>query len=210
MKTEANMRRLILAIALGATIAFSIALVALSPFAFELLESINGVNWQRLSDIGQTYGAASALLSALAITGVAISLVLQAKEMASSRRQSSRTFHHELLRMAADEPRYLECWGPRLYPTLDEERRGMYCNLILSFWQMNYENDNYPENALRFAAAEHFRGEVGRQNWAKIGRQRAQNSAGRRSRRFMQILDEEYQKAVATGPPVPRGSLPQQ
>jgi hypothetical protein len=36
--------------------------------------------WERLGNIGQTYGAASAMLSVLALIGVTVSLILQARE----------------------------------------------------------------------------------------------------------------------------------
>jgi len=59
-------------------------LVAVSPFALNLL-SPNATDWTQLSLIGQTYGAASALLAVIALLGVAVSLLMQAREARASR-----------------------------------------------------------------------------------------------------------------------------
>jgi hypothetical protein len=42
-----------------------LALVLLSPLLLRQLGHIRGINWTQLSNIGQTYGAASAILSQL-------------------------------------------------------------------------------------------------------------------------------------------------
>ncbi|MQA26846.1 MAG: hypothetical protein GEU94_15610 [Micromonosporaceae bacterium] len=52
-------------------------MVLLSPLALPLLGDDGGTDWSLLSNIGQTYGAVSALLAALALGGVVGSLVLQ-------------------------------------------------------------------------------------------------------------------------------------
>src|ERR1035438_6795067 len=44
-----------------------VALVAVSPLALRMIGSLPGMDWARLSNIGQTYGAASALLTGLAL-----------------------------------------------------------------------------------------------------------------------------------------------
>jgi hypothetical protein len=48
-----------------------IGLVVLSPFALTELAHFR-INWLQLSNIGQTYGAVSALLSSFALVGVAV------------------------------------------------------------------------------------------------------------------------------------------
>jgi hypothetical protein len=54
-------------------------LIAASPLALGLLDR-QSRDWERLSWLGQTYGAASALLAVLALIGVAVSLTMQARE----------------------------------------------------------------------------------------------------------------------------------
>ena len=54
-----------------------------------------GLDWPSLSDVGQTYGAVSALVTALALGGVMISLLYQARDVSTARSQATRTFHHD-------------------------------------------------------------------------------------------------------------------
>jgi hypothetical protein len=79
-----NIRRL----ATGATVTAAglggLALILLSPLALSWLDTLAGVNWSRLSEIGQTYGAASAILATLAFGGVAVSVFLQAQQIKTS------------------------------------------------------------------------------------------------------------------------------
>lgn len=91
-------------------------LVAASPWALRLLDG-SAREWNRLSMIGQTYGAASALIAVVALVGVVASLMFQAKENKSNREESARAFHTELLKMAMDDDTYRRCWGPSSPPT---------------------------------------------------------------------------------------------
>lgn len=53
--------------------------MVISPFFLAPL-SDQASDWSKLSDICRPYGAASAVLAAFALTGVALSLILQARE----------------------------------------------------------------------------------------------------------------------------------
>lgn len=75
---------------LALLIACGIILILLSPLGLEKLSAIKGIDWIRLSDVGQTYGAASALVAGIALVGVVISIVLQMRSLAVSRIQMAR------------------------------------------------------------------------------------------------------------------------
>ncbi|MEU4409712.1 DUF6082 family protein [Streptosporangium sp. NPDC023963] len=53
--------------------------MVISPFFLAPLND-QATDWSKLNDIGQHHGAASAVLAAFALTGVALSLILQARE----------------------------------------------------------------------------------------------------------------------------------
>ncbi|MDX3075492.1 DUF6082 family protein [Streptomyces sp. MI02-7b] len=57
--------------------AVALTLVLLSPFAPAEVSGSKDVDWNRLSQIGAAYGFASAIVSALALAGVAVSLIVQ-------------------------------------------------------------------------------------------------------------------------------------
>ncbi len=67
-----------------------LALVILSPFALRVLATSFGLNWSNLSNIGQTYGAVSALITALALGGVVVSLLYQARDVGTARSHAIR------------------------------------------------------------------------------------------------------------------------
>jgi hypothetical protein len=202
--TSDTPRRAVLASALIAVAAVILALVALSPLALKELGSIRGVYWPQLSDIGQTYGAASALLTGLALIGVVGSMVFQVRAINVSREQAMREQHAHLVEMALTDPVYQRAWGGLydIYGSTDRYRQHGYINLIVSFWQNDYVLGGSSDQALRGAASSLFRGEAGRDFWADTRDLRLQSSEGRRDRRFCYIMEEEYQKAVAAGPPV--------
>lgn len=197
------LRRALLASALISVAVTVLVLVALSPLALRQLGFIRGVHWSQLSNIGQTYGAASALLTGLALIGVVGSMVFQVRAIKVSREQAMREQHAHLVEMALTDPIYQRAWGGLYdaYGSTDRYRQHGYINLIVSFWQNNYVLGGSSDQVLRGVAASMFRGEAGRDFWADTSDMRLQSAEGGRNKRFCQIMEEEYQKAISTGPP---------
>jgi Family of unknown function (DUF6082) len=187
-----------------------LALVAISPLALKQLTSIRAVNWGQLSNIGQTYGAASALLTGLALVGVAGSMIFQIRAIDISRAQTVRQQHAHLIEMALMDPVYMRAWGhdPMAYGGADRSRQLFYINLILSFWEDGYRLGSISENIIRGDLAIMFCGEAGREFWAIARYARLQTSHDRRNKRFAQIAEEEFQKATSIGPPAVRAEEP--
>ena len=183
--------------------ALSLGLVLLSPLALNLFPSDRRSDWERLSFIGQTYGAASAILSVLALGGISLSLLLQGREARASREQGLRALHVDLIKIALDDPLYLSCWGPFSGSTaIDDRRRHMYTNLMVSHWQTMWEVGSLTEPHLRVLADELFAGESGRHFWSLIGGVRSDVEGGRRARHFHRIVADAYDNAIQAGPPV--------
>jgi hypothetical protein len=137
--TAGGGRRTTLAVLLTLLILLTVGLVGASPVALDLFDG-DAARWERLSFIGQTYGAASALLSAFALAGIVVTLVLQARDTKVSREQGQRLAHSELLKMALENPVYRRAWGPVL-PGRDPDAdlQQIYVNLIFSSWQMSFD-----------------------------------------------------------------------
>ncbi|MFW5416782.1 hypothetical protein J0910_09190 [Nocardiopsis sp. CNT-189] len=184
------------------------ALLGLSPLVLDGLGGGPGY-WERLSFIGQTYGAASALLAGVALIGVAATLVLQARETRLSRENALRESNAELLRMAMEDPVYAACWGENLTDVGGiAQRQSMYTNMILSQWEMAYESRSIDDAHLRALAARLFAGRVGWDFWSEAREVRISTAGTRRSRRFHAILDEEFaghphRPAAPAPPPAP-------
>lgn len=174
----------------------SVGLIAASPAVLELYGGDTS-EWERLSFIGQTYGAASAVLAVLAVIGVVVTLRLQAREAKLAREEARRQAIADLLKMAMDDPDLSECWGPTgLSDPPKVQRQQIYVNLIVSEWRQSYESKALPERRLRRIANEMFQAEPGRGYWRAARENRLSTSGSSAERRFHEILDEEYRHAL--------------
>lgn len=193
-------RYLVAALAGTISIAF-IVLVAASPLALRELASSFDLNWSSLSNVGQTYGAVSALITGLALGGVAISLFYQAKDVSTTRSQAVRTFHHELLRMELDDEDCMWAsgapWGMAVPANYRDLRLHVYVHMWVSFWESQFIIGEMPEEAVRSSAVELFSGVSGRDYWRRAGQQRLSLHKGRQLA-FIRIIDEEYRAAIRT------------
>jgi hypothetical protein len=198
------LKRAVLVSVLIAAVVVVLGLVIVSPLALRQLSEVHGLYWSQLSNIGQTYGAASALLTGLALIGVVGSMVFQARAIQVSRGQAIREQHTHLIEMALGDPIYQRAWGGLYdaYGSTDRYRQHGYINLIVSFWQKGYALGGVRENAIRDEFSGLFRGEAGRDFWSDTRDMRLHSSESRQDRRFCQIAEEEYQKAITAGPPV--------
>ena len=193
-------RRLFTIILICLVILMSATLVAFSPLALELWKN-SPANWNWLSEVGQTYGAASALLAMFALVGVAVSLVLQAREAKSAREQTLRSLHGELMRMAMEDPLYRACWGA--FFTSDDpdaQRAHMYVNQIVNHWLTMWELRSITEPHLREVAQTVLAGPYGQKYWSEVRELRMTSASTRRERRFYRIPDEEYERARRSAP----------
>lgn len=183
-----------------------VGLISASPWALSAFDGPTP-RWERLSFIGQTYGAASALLAVLALLGIVATLGLQAHDTKIAREEARRSAIADLLKMAMDDPDLHEAWGP--VPeglTRKAQRQILYINVIVSAWQMSFATGALPEKRLRAVAREMFSGQAGRIYWRQFRELRLTTSEDRRTRRFHNILDEEYHRAPE--PPAPHNRRP--
>jgi hypothetical protein len=189
----------------AATIILTVFLgvVFLSPFALRGVGDLHDVDWIQLSYVGQTYGAISALLAAIALTGVVISIVLQIRDTRHSRWAQTRTRHYELMRMALDEPLYMNAFS---WPDItdDAKQLGAYINLLLALWEMQWEFGDIRESQLRQHLAGTLSTPAGREYWVAAGVARMKYDTNtRRQRQFNRIAEEVYlATSGATSKPV--------
>jgi hypothetical protein len=194
------------AIGLLAVAAGILILVSFSPVALKQVAKVPGMNWVLLSNIGQTYGAVSALLSALALGGVVISLLYQARDLRIASEQAARTFHSDLLRMEMDDPFYMEIMAATGIPgegpfDFDSLRRRQFIHLWVSHWESQYKLGEMTDDNVRYtASAELFNSSEGRRYWSGVRDLKLKKYRGRLAR-FAKIVNEEYNRAIATGPP---------
>jgi Family of unknown function (DUF6082) len=192
--------RFVVIIAITASLLAIIGLVILSPFALNELTH-SGRNWSQLSNIGQTYGAVSALLSSLALVGVVISLLYQARDSRVAHEEATRTLQHELLKIELEDPVLMTAggapWGLPISSDFTSIRQFLFVQMWISFLAGNYAIGESSEAGVRHIAAnELFRSKAGRSYWEAVGQSQLDISRGR-SKHFFQILDEEYKKVLS-------------
>ena len=131
----AHRRQAVAAFVIVATVLI-LGLVTISPFALVGLAHYRH-DWSKLSNIGQTYGAVSALLSSLALTGVASSLLYQARDSQTAREQTTRVIHNELIKMEMADPSLMTAvgapWGLSIPPDSLRIRQFLYIQMWISF-----------------------------------------------------------------------------
>jgi uncharacterized membrane protein len=123
--------KLLFSFAIAILLTIFLAVVSLSPFALRSVGHLHDINWIQLSYVGQTYGAISALLAAIALTGVVVSIVLQIRDTRHNRLAEMRTRHYELMRMALDSPLYMNAFS---WPDITDDAKylGAYINADLT------------------------------------------------------------------------------
>ncbi|MFI1996664.1 DUF6082 family protein [Actinoplanes sp. NPDC020271] len=179
--------------------------VLISPLLIGIAGRLNGVDWQELSDIGQAYGAASAILSALAVLGVAASLTLQGRALRAASVHSVRNAHRELLGRVMDDPNtYLPATGFQRWRNAG--MRPEQWSFLTSYFGYAYaalDCGVVSEEDMRADIfTPMFAGEVGRKWWS-LARLSWLESSDPLARRVGRVAESAYQLAVDSGEPLP-------
>ena len=148
----------------------------------------------------------SALISSIALVGVAISLLLQARQVKISRLQAVRAAQLELMKMALDNPAMaadaLGISDPDLYV------KQVFLNWHIMYLQLGFEVDVFSPGVIQQTAAGLFEGRAAREWWEWNRRSYGTSPMPRRVKQFFEIVDEEFQRHEAppnppSGPPSP-------
>ncbi|WP_217200340.1 DUF6082 family protein [Streptomyces buecherae] len=203
-------RRTARGLAWVAATAAVLAVLLLSPFVLEGVSDARDVDWNRLSQVGAAYGFTSAVVSALALAGVAASLIAQNRQARAEQIHGIRGYYLELARMELDDMAlYQPVWGDTDIAEVHQRKRHVYADLMMNYAWMGYEVGTIPEPLLRDMLAGMFTGEAGRHYWERAHASWAASASGSRvGRRFLVIVAEEHARAVASGPPVRSAAPP--
>ncbi|GGO19161.1 DUF6082 family protein [Micromonospora parathelypteridis] len=197
--------RAVVVSALVVLLAAVVGLVLVSPFLMEVLAD-GDTDWAELSNIGQAYGAVTAVLSALAFIGVAISLLLQWRLNVMSHAVSARERHFELIKLTMDRPEiaYFVDDGAVSTGTLAQR---LNINLWIGHWFLLWKTREIDEFGLKRQLAGMFRNPVAREWWGVYGPTWTSSKA-RRSRIFVELASRECENAGLIASPVGGPSAP--
>jgi hypothetical protein len=179
-------------------VACLIAMTIISPLFLKLFVPA-GAEWQQLSAIGETYGAASAILSAFALIAIGFSLVLQSKEMRLSRSAAQRTHHLQLMQLQIEHPVLRDALG--LPANGLDPRLHIYLNLVLSHWEALFMLGEMPEPVLlEYARNDFFSTQAGRRFWQSSREHRREVAGGKAGARFVAVMDIAWEQSEADEP----------
>jgi Family of unknown function (DUF6082) len=192
-------RRVIVVSTLAA--ALGVALFAVLPYWLARLNSWIGADeLARMANVGEAYGAPSALLAGVAMIGVTAALVFQIRQFKTGQAIEMRKMQIDLMRMVMDDPA-LRPTSPN-YPDLstEERRRAIYSNLMFKYLELGYEIGYVSRESLELELSEQFRiDEIG-EMWRKARRQFAASASNRGQRDFVDIADRSLAAASAGAP----------
>ena len=154
-----------------------------------LIVYLSGWPWDRLADVGDAYGGASALLSAVALCGVGASLVYQQRQLRQEMVMIRRQQHFEVVRLGIDDIDLLRALDVELAES-PEGRQWAYLNLMTNYWHSMWELGEIDDEELRLLASSIFRGEIGRRWWAKYGNGWIGTRRRPGRRRFIDLMSE--------------------
>lgn len=166
-------------------------------------------DWSRWSNVGQTFGVLSSMISGLALVAVVVTARVQFRELQRSAAAELSMLHLEILKMSIDDPQLAEVW-PAFSPGLSVERNRqfLYANIIYQFhWtslRLNKATDEEILGSMRYL----FTSPLVREYWVAAARARTSLEPGSPEHAFAKKLDElcrDYEAAVADAA---RGSRP--
>jgi hypothetical protein len=173
-----------------------------SPLLLIEISHVKGEDWQQLSNVGQTYGVASAILAGIALLGVAVSLVVQARQARTERIRIVRERHLELLRMVLENPaEYGPIIGVNPNAVAEKVRPRLFAVLWMNYARMGYQMNVLSETSLRGEVLPGlFDSDLGRTWWEDV-RKLWLNSPvpEKKAREFAELADSEYRRAIASG-----------
>ncbi|MFC7266729.1 DUF6082 family protein [Streptomyces lutosisoli] len=160
-----------------------------------------------ISAASQAYERLSVFFSAVAMLGVVASLAYQARQTSITNMAVQRASHRELVLFALQHPELMLALEPLPEPVTKEQARQMaFSNLFLSNWWDDFVLRRITVDGLRVLLRRHFRSALARQYWEMAGaywRHDAEVSSDRRLGRFVDLVDEQYAVAIASGPAMP-------
>ncbi|WP_306211661.1 DUF6082 family protein [Actinoplanes sp. RD1] len=197
--------RLLLTTGLSLATLLGVGALVLSPSLLLRANRLTTDNWGTLSNVGQAYGGVSAILTALALIGVAASLLVQRQQAHIARTQAIRAFQLQMLTLCLEKPEtYYPLMGHEVTGDTEDARRQIFATYFLNYVHAGYSIDFFDEQSLmgdvfpRF-----FKFDTGRAYWESMRPVWVARYFTKKSRKYVGMLDASYERAVLAGPPEP-------
>jgi Family of unknown function (DUF6082) len=180
-------------------------------------------DWSKWSDVGQSFGALSSIISGLALVVVVATARVQFREMRNSRKELEEQSHSmnnnhaelrrtvdahhgmlhlQMLRMAIEDPSLTQVWPPFI-PGLPPEinRQYLYANVIYQFHWTSLRLGNHTDEQVISSLRYLFTSQLMRDYWRAAEYARTSLESGSPEFLFAQKVDEvcrDYEAVAAS------------
>lgn len=182
------------------TLALVPGVIVFSPLLLLTVGTLGPGDWSRLSDIGQAYGFTSALLSALALGAVALSMASQARQNRIAHLQAFRAMQADILAIVTSDPKtYLPCYGALTPEEQTATQQALFCAFRSRYWLAGMEVGEWDDHLLRNEfAPEIYGNDVSREWWGVASSYYRRQTASPTEKGLARVLDEEVARYLAT------------
>lgn len=167
-----------------------VAVLILAVPLLMMLLSAAALPWNKLADVGDAFGGASAVLSALALSGVGASLLFQQRQIRQELADLDRQQHMELLKLAIENPELIEVLDSHT-ASGEHARQDIYANLTMMYWLAIWQLGEIDDDELRAMASAMFRSAITRRWWSRVGGGWIGTRLHPERLRFLEIIAEE-------------------
>ena len=179
-------------------LSIAIALLMVAPIVLVFNGSDVDLQLARVGNLGQAYGLVSAVLSALALGGIAASIYYQAKQGRGYRVEAWQRVHFDVMRLLLAEPStYLPCIiDPTEFDSEEQIRQYFFTSMWLAYGRTGLELGIMSEEGVRSEfVADMCRSELARELW-NMRRGYLQNQVD--IDRFTALVDNEFRKTAVS------------
>ena len=176
------------------TVAGVLATLFLSPLLLEFIRrTYSFLNWQELSNVGQSYTGFATILSVLAFSGVVYSVFVQTRQNAAQQQHAARTFQFDLLTMAIERRDLAGIWADGGSMSIERHAkfaRNGYMNLWFRYLQYAFIVGNLTDEALlSIVATDMFSNSIFRDWWTGASHVWRAEATSTAERHFIGLID---------------------
>jgi hypothetical protein len=148
-------------------------------------------HWARLSEIGQAFGVISAIISAVALVAVSVSLRIQRRQARVAQLEAVLALRSQLLQFAIRQPRYLGIWG---FDSSNRQRarEAAYCSMVFAYLKMAFTVDLLTELELRHYSRTAFAQPEVERFWDHARTVYLNDESTPKGQAFAQIMDGQF------------------
>ena len=140
-----------------------------------------------------TIAIISILISSIALVAVAVSLLLQARQLRASQIQTSRAAQVELIKLAFDNRELVsEIYGDKS----EDYLKGAYINWFVKYLELSYSMKVISEDSTRLQITRLFTADYPYEWWARVRDVYDVEATTKPERRFLAITDEAFRLAT--------------